>query len=140
MFTARTAWLLGDEPPMGLLAETLQSHGCRAERIASADIERLLDRVRHGALPLLPNLVLLGRDVAGHDGDAALKRLSTRAPWRLVPLVVVSAVEDAEACRAAYAAGASSWTVVPPDAPDVAEAFARYWLDTAMLPPVVAAS
>lgn len=135
MFNARTAWLVGEGPQLDVLAVALGRHGCRIERIAAAEIDSVLEKVRGGDLTLLPNLILLTREVAAPGAAAALETLATRAPWRLVPLVVVAERHDPEGCRRAYSAGASSWTVIPEsEAETMAEAFARYWLETAMLP------
>lgn len=135
MFTAPTTWLVGEETRLAPLARALERHGGRVERIDAGEVSTVLEKVRAGALTLLPNLIVLSREVAEPGGGAPLDTLATRAPWRLVPLIIVSGEDDPDACRRAYAAGASSWTVLPEDGGDeVAEAFARYWLETAMLP------
>lgn len=135
MFKARTAWLVGEGRALDLIADALTRHGCRIERIAADQIDSVLEKVRGGDLSLLPNLILLSREAAATGSPASLETLATRSPWRLVPLVVVSGVEDIDGCREAYAAGASSWAVVgESDGEAIAEAFARYWLETAMLP------
>jgi len=135
VFNARIAWLVGDGPQLELIDAALQRHGCRVERILATEIDAVLETIRRGALALLPNLIVLTREAAAPDGGAPLDTLASRSPWRLVPLVVISGVEDVAGCRRAYAAGASSWTVLPDeDAEPLAESFARYWLETAMLP------
>lgn len=135
MFNARTAWIVGEGVRADVLAKALEGHGCRVERIAADEVGTVLEKVRGGALALLPNLIILTREAAAPGAAASLDTLSTRAPWRLVPLVVLSDVEDDEGCRRAYAAGASSWTVLPEEGGEaLAESFARYWLETAMLP------
>ena len=136
MFNARTAWLVGEGRPLDSLGVALDRHGCRVERIAADGIDAVLEKVRGGDLSLLPNLILLTHDAAAPAGAASLETLANRSPWRLVPLVVVSPTEDEDGCREAYAAGASSWAVIPDDdaGGQLAEAFARYWLETAMLP------
>ncbi len=135
MFKARTAWLVGESPALATIGDALARHGCRIERIAADQIDSVLEKVRSGDLSLLPNIIVLSREAAAPGAPASLSTLATRSPWRLVPLVVVSGVEDVDGCRDAYAAGASSWTVISgPDDGELAEAFARYWLETAMLP------
>lgn len=135
MFNARTVWIVGEGPRVDTLVAALERHACKVERIAAAGVGTVLEKVRGGALALLPNLIVLTREAASPKGGTSLETLATRSPWRLVPLVVLSDIEDEEACRRAYAAGASSWTVMPEEGADeVAEAFARYWLETAMLP------
>lgn len=136
MYTARCAWLVGDGHALDTLGAALARHDCIVERIAPDAVDGWMSRVRAGDAAVLPNLILLTDDIAFRDDGAPLEALAARPPWRLLPVVVVTTADDPARCRAAYAAGASSWVVVDPaDATDeIGEAFARYWLDTALLP------
>ncbi|MCB9543578.1 MAG: hypothetical protein H6703_14160 [Myxococcales bacterium] len=139
MYTARCAWLVGDGPALDTLGSALARHHCIVERIAPDAVDGWMSRVRAGDAAVVPNLIILTDAIAFKDGGAPLEVLAARPPWRLLPVVVVTTSDDPTHCRAAYAAGASSWVVVDPaDATDeIGEAFARYWLDTALLPEAI---
>lgn len=139
MYTARCAWLVGEGTALKTLGRALARHECIVERITPDAVDGWMTRMRAGDASVVPNLILLTDAVAFSDGGAPLEVLGSKPPWRLLPVVVVADADDPAHCRAAYAAGASSWVVVAADdtADEIGEAFARYWLDTALLPDAI---
>lgn len=143
MYTARCAWLVGEGGALDTLAEALSRHDCVVERVSSDAVAPWMARVRAGDVVTVPNLIVLTDAVAFGGDTPPLEVLSARPPWRLLPVVVVSDHDDAAHCRDAYARGAASWVVIDDDdttRDEIADAFARYWLDTALLPDAIAPS
>lgn len=142
MYTARCAWLVGEGVALDALGEALAGHACVVERVGSEAVASWMARVRAGDVVTVPNLIVLTDEIAFGGEASPLEVLSARPPWRLLPVVVVGEQDDATRCRAAYAGGAASWVVLRDDEgrAEIADAFARYWLDTALLPEAVGSS
>lgn len=142
MYTARCAWLVGEGEALDAVGEALAGHACVVERVGTRAVAPWMARVRAGDVVTVPNLIVLTDEVAFGGETPPLEVLSARPPWRLLPVVVVCERDDAARCRAAYAGGAASWVVLEDSESraEIAEAFARYWLDTALLPEAVAST
>ncbi len=83
-------------------------------------------------IPLHPRLVLLDLKLPRVDGWEVLRRLRETPETSTVPVVVVSASDDAEDIRRAYALGANSYLVKHFDPRNPGRYFAeaaRYWLE-----------
>lgn len=142
MYGAPRASLVGDGPCIDAVASALSSSDCIVDRVSADGVNDWLSRVRAGRHEdPLPNLIIIDDATALAHGGAPLDVLTSRAPWRLLPVVVLAEREEPAALRAAYTAGAASVVVFDDDErAEMARAFARYWIGTALLPDTTALS
>lgn len=139
---ARAVWLLGDAPNSGLdfLADAIRAISRAVDRLPDAAVQAWLETLQSdqpAAVSALPNLLVVGADLAWADNAALLDAVAASQPWSFLPLVVVSRREDDARCLGSYARGAAGWVVLPPDdegAREAAVVFARYWFSTTLLP------
>jgi CheY-like chemotaxis protein len=86
-----------------------------------------------------PDLVLLDLNLPRLSGREVLERLRATTRFRAVPVVVLTTSSRPEDVRDMYAAGANTYIEKPQDFArfvEVLRTIQRYWLDTALLPPV----
>lgn len=86
-----------------------------------------------------PDLILLDLNLPRLTGREVLQRVRAAELLRLVPVVVLSTSSREEDVEALYASGANTYIEKPQDFGrfvEVLQTIQRYWLDTALLPPV----
>jgi chemotaxis family two-component system response regulator Rcp1 len=86
-----------------------------------------------------PELILLDLNLPRLTGREVLQRVRTTEILRLVPVVILSTSNRQEDVEALYAGGANTYIEKPQDFArfvEVLQTIQRYWLDTALLPPV----
>ena len=86
-----------------------------------------------------PDLVVLDLNLPRLTGIDVLKQIRAAPHLCLMPVVVLSTSRLPEDVRAAYTAGANTYIEKPQDFArfvEVLQTIQRYWLDTALLPPV----
>jgi hypothetical protein len=143
MPSGRIVWVVGAEPgdPTRPLAAALQAAGGRARLLSDAEAAAWMADVDGSTEPqqVLPSLIVVSARLALAEDAAFLERIGAHQPWSFLPLVVCSDADSDLGCDAAYRGGAASWVVIP-SAEDAAEhaarIFARYWLDTTLLPDI----
>jgi chemotaxis family two-component system response regulator Rcp1 len=86
-----------------------------------------------------PDLILLDLNLPGMDGREVLRRIRSTPGLGPVPVVVLTTSRRQEDVQAMYAAGANTYIEKPHDFArfvGVLQTIQRYWLDTALLPPL----
>jgi two-component system, chemotaxis family, response regulator Rcp1 len=86
-----------------------------------------------------PDLILLDLNLPGMNGLEVLRCIRARPELRAVPVVVLTTSRRQEDVRDTYAAGANTYIEKPRDFArfvEVLQTIQRYWLDTALLPPL----
>ena len=143
MPSGRIVWVVGaeaDDPTLPLAA-ALQAAGGRARLLSDAEAAAWMADVDGSTEPrqVLPSLIIVSARLALAEDAAFLAHIGGHQPWSFLPLVVCAGADSDVGCDAAYRGGAASWVVIP-DQPDEAERaariFARYWLDTTLLPDI----
>ncbi len=130
--------------------------GDRALLVAAARETRLKDRIvffqtgdelldyledhvgaRQVAGRRFPLIIMLDLMMPGMDGRQTLEALKSSDMYRKIPVVILSASNDAKHVKACYDLGASSY-IVKPDLPDqllpAIRQFDEYWANTVSLP------
>ncbi len=86
-----------------------------------------------------PDLILLDLNLPRLSGLEVLQRIRATPALRAVPVVVLTTSRRPEDVQAMYAAGANTYIEKPQDFARFAQVLhviQRYWLDTALLPPL----
>jgi CheY-like chemotaxis protein len=86
-----------------------------------------------------PALILLDLNLPRMNGREVLERVRANAELRTVPVVVLTTSRRQEDIEEMYACGANTYIQKPQDFHrfvQVLQTIHRYWLDTALLPPV----
>jgi two-component system response regulator len=86
-----------------------------------------------------PSLILLDINMPKMNGREVLERLRSTPEMRTVPVVVLTTSRRQEDVQQMYASGANTYIEKPQDFPrfvQVLQTIHRYWLDTALLPPL----
>jgi CheY-like chemotaxis protein len=86
-----------------------------------------------------PALILLDLNLPRMNGQEVLQRVRGNPELRTVPVVVLTTSRRQEDIQQMYAAGANTYIEKPQDFNrfvQVLQTIHRYWLDTAVLPPV----
>ncbi len=86
-----------------------------------------------------PDLILLDLNLPRLTGRQVLERIRNTPALRAVPVVVLTTSHRQEDVQEMYAAGANTYIAKPQDFPrfvQVLQTIQRYWLDTALLPPL----
>jgi CheY-like chemotaxis protein len=86
-----------------------------------------------------PDLILLDLNLPRLDGREVLQRIRATPALRPVPVVVLTTSRRSEDVQQMYAAGANTYIEKPTDFArfvEVLQTIQRYWLDTAVLPPL----
>ncbi len=140
MSPTASVWVLG-EAGLDDLASALAVGGASVERLEPDAAQRWVAAVAAGEAPpaLLPNLLVAGVEFALDEDPSPLRTVKSSQPWGFLPFVVVAQGEDPVACGRAYDLGASSFVVLPEGREargEVADAFARFWLETTRLPQI----
>ena len=107
--------LVVDDTPasLGVVCDTLRREGVRvllAENGAAA--REVLART-------IPNLVLLDVVMPGEDGFAVCATLRAHPAWREIPVIFLTAIDDAEQKVRAFAAGAVDYVTKPVHVPEL---------------------
>jgi CheY-like chemotaxis protein len=86
-----------------------------------------------------PDLILLDLNLPRMTGREVLERIRTTPALKSVPVVVLTTSKRQEDIQEMYAAGANTYIEKPQDFNrfvEVLKTIQRYWLDTALLPPL----
>jgi chemotaxis family two-component system response regulator Rcp1 len=86
-----------------------------------------------------PDLILLDLNLPRLNGRQVLERIRATPALRSVPVVVLTTSNRREDVREMYEAGANTYIEKPQDFArfvEVLQNIQRYWLDTALLPPL----
>lgn len=86
-----------------------------------------------------PDLILLDLNLPKMSGREVLQRLRATPSMRAVPVVVLTTSRRQEDVAAMYASGANTYIEKPEEFGrfvQVLQTIHRYWLDTALLPPL----
>lgn len=86
-----------------------------------------------------PDLVLLDLNLPRVNGRELLQKIRKTPGLQMVPVVVLSTSNRLEDVRDSYALGANTYVEKPQDFNrfvSILQTIQRYWLDTALLPPV----
>jgi two-component system response regulator len=86
-----------------------------------------------------PSLILLDLNLPRMNGREVLERVRANPELRTVPVVVLTTSRRQEDVQQMYASGANTYIEKPQDFNrfvQVLQTIHRYWLDTALLPPV----
>jgi CheY-like chemotaxis protein len=87
-----------------------------------------------------PDLILLDLNLPRLNGRQVLERIRATPALRAVPVIVLTTSNRLEDVREMYAAGANTYIQKPPDFArfvQVLQTIQHYWLDTALLPPLL---
>lgn len=146
MKTAHTILLVEDNPAdVKILQRALRESGWGVELIVARDgeeaVDYLLRQGRHanGEMWRIPDLILLDLNLPGMGGREVLERVRATPRMRAVPVVVLSTSRRTEDIHQMYASGANTYIEKPQDFSrfvQVLQTIHRYWLDTAILPPM----
>ncbi len=127
---AARVWLVG-----GPASPLLASLGVALESAGGLVVHRSDDPEEWSPTPgELPSLIIVESEHAWRSDGAFLDALEAQSPWRSLPLVVASSSEHPERCEATYGRGAAGWVVLDQADEAGAACFARYWLNTTLLP------
>ncbi len=91
----------------GMIRELLESQGMRVIEADSGD--RALQRLEESA----PDLVILDALMPGKDGFETCRAIRRNARWRILPVMMVTGLDDIESVDRAFESGASSFIVKP---------------------------
>ena len=86
-----------------------------------------------------PDLILLDLNLPRLSGQELLQRIRAQDALATVPVIVLTTSRRQEDVQAVYAAGANTYIEKPQDFNrfvQVLQTIQRYWLDTALLPPL----
>jgi two-component system response regulator len=86
-----------------------------------------------------PDLILLDLNLPRLTGREVLQRIRATPALRAVPVVVLTTSRRLEDVQQMYEAGANTYIEKPQDFArfvQVLQTIQRYWLDTALLPPI----
>ena len=86
-----------------------------------------------------PDLVLLDLNLPRVNGRELLQKIRATPGLKMVPVVILSTSNRLEDVRDSYAMGANTYVEKPQDFNrfvSILQIIQRYWLDTALLPPV----
>ena len=146
MKPARAILLVEDNPAdVKITQRALRESGVPVELIVVRDGQEAVDYLlRQGRYAghedrVMPDLVLLDLNLPRLDGRDVLARLRATEQFRSVPVVVLSTSRRLEEVHDLYAAGANTYIEKPQDFNrfvEVLQIIQRYWLDTAILPPL----
>jgi chemotaxis family two-component system response regulator Rcp1 len=111
-------------------------------RDGQAAVDYLLRQGVHESSPTWrrPDLVLLDLNLPRVNGREVLKQIRTHPALCATPVVVLSTSHRQEDVQELYLAGANTYIEKPQDYPrfvEVLQIIQRYWLDVALLPPVI---
>jgi chemotaxis family two-component system response regulator Rcp1 len=87
-----------------------------------------------------PDLILLDLNLPRLTGRQVLERIRTTPNLRTVPVIVLTTSNRREDILEMYAAGANTYIEKPQDFArfvQVLQTIQHYWLDTALLPPIL---
>jgi two-component system, chemotaxis family, response regulator Rcp1 len=143
----RAILLVEDNPAdIHIAQRALRDSPFSVELIVARDGQAALDYLlRHGAHATSPtwrrpDLVLLDLNLPRVDGREVLKQIRSHPGLRPIPVVVLSTSHRQEDVQELYLAGANTYIEKPQDYPrfvEVLQIIQRYWLDLALLPPVI---
>jgi diguanylate cyclase (GGDEF)-like protein len=102
------ALIVDDDPTMRLLERTALA-GIGLEIVEAADGEEAVRRYAEAA----PDIVLLDVMLPGCDGFSVLERIRTLAGGGLVPILMVTSLDDTASISQAYGAGATGFVAKP---------------------------
>jgi two-component system response regulator len=138
--------LVEDNPAdVKITQRALKESGLRVELIVVRDgqeaVDYLLRQGQHADDPCWrsPDLILLDLNLPKMSGREVLQRLRATPNLRAVPVVVLTTSRRQEDVAAMYASGANTYIEKPEEFGrfvQVLETIHRYWLDTALLPPL----
>jgi CheY-like chemotaxis protein len=146
MKPARAILLVEDNPAdIKITQRALRESGVPVDLLVVRDgqeaVEYLLRQGAHGADPAWrnPDLILLDLNLPRLTGRQVLDRIRTTPALRAVPVVVLTTSRRMEDIQDMYSAGANTYIEKPQDFNrfvEVLQTIQRYWLDTALLPPL----
>ncbi len=99
-----------------LLGQALAQHELAGETRAEHDMAGALAFLEGEAVrpvPQLPHLILLDLELASGSGLELLRRLRAHPHLALLPVVILTASDDAHDLHASYAEGANGYVVKP---------------------------
>jgi two-component system response regulator len=104
-------------------------------------VDYLLRKGAHATSPewRRPDLILLDLNLPRVTGRELLQRIRSTPGMKIVPVVVLSTSNRLEDVQELYALGANTYVQKPQDFNrfvGVLQIIQRYWLDTALLPPI----
>ena len=104
-------------------------------------VDYLLRQGEHAGAPSWrsPDLILLDLNLPRLNGREVLERIRATPALKAVPVVVLTTSRRHEDVQEMYAAGANTYIEKPQDFDrfvQVLETIQRYWLETALLPPL----
>lgn len=138
--------LVEDNPAdVKITQRALKESGLEVELIVVRDGQEALDYLlrqgRH-AEPgdwRCPDLILLDLNLPKLSGREVLQRVRATPALRATPVVVLTTSRRQEDVAAMYSCGANTYIEKPEEFPrfvQVLQTIHRYWLDTALLPPL----
>jgi two-component system response regulator len=138
--------LVEDNPAdVKITQRALKESGLGVELIVVRDgqeaVDYLLRQGQHadGVNWRSPDLILLDLNLPKMSGREVLQRLRSTPKMRAVPVVVLTTSRRQEDVAAMYASGANTYIEKPEEFArfvQVLQTIHRYWLDTALLPPL----
>lgn len=123
----------------------LRESGMHVDLLVARDgeeaVEYLLRHGQHAADPAWrsPDLVLLDLNLPRLTGRQVLERIRATPVLRAIPVVVLTTSRRLEDVQDMYNAGANTYIEKPQDFNrfvEVLQTIQRYWLETALLPPL----
>jgi CheY-like chemotaxis protein len=142
----RTILLVEDNPAdIKITQRALRESELSVELVVVRDGQQAVDYLlRQGAFAgdeswRVPELILLDLNLPRLTGREVLERIRSTPMLHSVPVVVLTTSRRREDIQEVYAAGANTYIEKPQDFRrfvDVLRTIHRYWLDTAILPPV----
>jgi CheY-like chemotaxis protein len=146
MKTAHAILLVEDNPAdVKITQRALKESGVPVELIVVRDgqeaVDYLLRQGTHAQDPEWrePDLILLDLNLPRLNGREVLERVRGTPGLKAVPVIVLTTSSRLEDVREMYAAGANTYIEKPQDFSrfvQVLQTIQRYWLDTAVLPPL----
>jgi two-component system response regulator len=146
MKSAHAILLVEDNPAdVKITQRALKESGVGVDLIVVRDGQEAVDYLfRQGAHAGAPNwrspsLILLDLNLPRMNGREVLERVRGNPDLRTVPVVVLTTSRRQEDVQQMYACGANTYIEKPNDFNrfvQVLQTIHRYWLDTALLPPV----
>lgn len=146
MKPARAILLVEDNPAdIKITQRALRESGIPAELLVVRDgqeaVEYLLREGPHATDPAWrnPDLILLDLNLPRLTGREVLERIRATPALKAVPVVVLTTSRRLEDVQEVYSAGANTYIEKPQDFNrfvEVLQTIQRYWLDTALLPPL----
>jgi CheY-like chemotaxis protein len=138
--------LVEDNPAdVKITQRALKESGLRVDLIVVRDGQEAVDYLlRQGAHAAAanwrrPELILLDLNLPGMPGREVLQRVRGNPTLRAVPVVVLTTSRRQEDIQEMYSSGANTYIEKPHDFNhfvQVLQTIHRYWLDTALLPPM----